>query len=113
MSKISNKTLLFIEKFIERLKAVVNREAKETRIAANILIKSINYNIKLSDKKPTQKELVFLKEHSIDLLKILPMIIMFPTPIPYIEIALVLKSLGFNFLLPKKEDLEIPENLDN
>lgn len=96
--------------FIERLKAVVKREALETRIASSILIKSINYHINISKAKPTDKELKFLKEHSIDLLKLLPMIIMFPTPIPYIEIALLLKGLGFNFLLPKQDDLEIPND---
>lgn len=106
MSQFSDK----IQLFSTRLSYVVVREAKETRIAANILIKVLNYHLKVSNKKPTKKELEFLKEHSIDLIKILPMILMFPTPIPYIEIALVLKSLGFNYLLPKEKDLEIPQN---
>lgn len=99
-----------IQLFSNRLSYVVVREAKETRIAANILIKVLNYHLKVSKQKPTKKELSFLKEHSIDLIKLLPMIIMFPTPIPYIEIALVLKSLGFDYLLPKEKDLEIPQN---
>jgi hypothetical protein len=109
MSATSKKIVLFVQ----RLKFVVNREAKETKVAANILIKSINYHFKITDVAPSKKELVFLKAHSMDLLKLLPMIIMFPTPIPYIEIALLLKSLGFSFLLPEESDLQMPEEDSN
>ena len=105
MSKFSNK----IHLFAERLKYVTVREARETRVAANIFIKILYYHLKVSNKKPTLKEIKFLKEHSIDLFRLLPMIIMFPTPIPYIEIALILKGLGFDYLLPREKDLEIPE----
>lgn len=106
MNKITEKAQLFTE----RLRLVVLREAKETRIAAEILIKLLNYHLRISKIKPSDKQIQFLKLHSIDLVKILPMIIMFPTPIPYIEIALIFKAMGFDFFLPKKDDLEIPEN---
>lgn len=106
MNKITEKAQLFTE----RLRAVVLREAKETKVAAEILINLINYHLKINKVKPNEKQIEFLKLHSIDLVKILPMIIMFPTPIPYIEIALIFKAMGFDFLLPKKEDLEIPKS---
>jgi hypothetical protein len=94
--------------FADRLKKLAAREAKETKVASNILIKLLNYHFKISKVKPSDKEIHFLKEHSIDLFKILPMIIMFPTPIPYIEIAVLLKTIGFDYLLPKSEGLVLP-----
>jgi len=107
-----NKITLRAQLFSKRLRQVVFREARETRVAAEILIKLINFHLRIEKKKPTEKQLAFLRVHSIDLMKIIPMIIMFPTPIPYIEIALIFRAMGFDFLLPKKEDLEIPEKSD-
>jgi hypothetical protein len=92
-----------------KLTKFTKREAKETRIAAKILGKVISNNFKLTNKSVTPEEINFLKEHSLDLMKIIPMIVMFPTPIPYIEILLVLKGLGIDILLPKEEDLKIPD----
>jgi hypothetical protein len=92
-----------------KLAKFTKREAKETRIAAKILSKIISNNFKLTNKLVTPEEIHFLREHSLDLMKIIPMIVMFPTPIPYIEILLALKGLGIDTLLPKEEDLKIPD----
>ena len=95
--------------FVDKLQRLVVREATETKIATDIFIKLIYYHFGISKRKPTSQELEFLKEHSIDLFKIMPMILMFPTPIPYIEIAIALKAFGIGTLLPKSDGLQLPE----
>lgn len=99
------------EVLIERLKSTVAREAKETRVAARILAKAIRHYSGLGGPRPTSKEMRFLGQHSGDLLKLVPMVLMFPTPIPYIEIAVLLKAVGFDMLMPSDKELEVPEGL--
>jgi hypothetical protein len=97
-----------IEKWFSDIKSFSIREAKETKIAANILIKIIKNEVGIDNKKPNEKEIIFLKKHSKDLLKILGFIATTPTPIPYIPISIALKKLGID-LFPSKEDLDIPD----
>jgi hypothetical protein len=97
------------EVVIDRIRSTVAREAMETRVAATILIKAIRHYSGIGKSKPTQKELRFLRQHSKDLLKLVPMVLMFPTPIPYIEIAVLLKAVGFDLLMPSDKGLEVPE----
>ncbi len=98
-----------VEVIAERIRVTVSREAMETRVAASILINVIRYYSGISKSKPTAKEVMFLRQHSKDLLKIVPMVLMFPTPVPYIEIALLLKAAGFDFLVPSDKGLEFPD----
>jgi hypothetical protein len=98
-----------VEKWLSDIKYFSLREAKETRIANNILIKIIKNGVGFSKEKPTEEELKFLKLHSKDLVKILGFIATTPTPIPYILISLSLKKFGLD-LFPSKDDLDIPEN---
>jgi hypothetical protein len=97
------------EVVIDRIKETVAREAMETRVAGAILIKTIRHYTGLGRSKPTKKEIMFLRQHSKDLLKIVPMVLMFPTPIPYIEIAVLLKAVGFDLLMPSDKGLDVPE----
>ena len=99
-----------VSKLVDNMKNFTKREAKETKIASRIFVKIIKNYVGLSKRKPTKEEIYFLREHSKDLVKIIPMIVMFPTPIPYIEILLLLRTMGIDILLPNKEDLKIPED---
>lgn len=91
-----------IKKINQEIKKYTNREALETKVAAKIFMKII------SKKKVSDEEIEFLKEHSKDLAKLMPVIIMFFTPVPYLEISLILKKFGID-LLPKNRDLVIPK----
>lgn len=102
-----NRTI--VKKWLSDIKYFSLREAKETRIANNILVKIIKNVVGFSKEKPTEEELKFLKLHSRDLVKILGFIATGPTPIPYILISLVIKKFGLD-LFPSKDDLEIPGN---
>lgn len=97
-----------VEKWLSDVKFYSLREAKETRISNDILIKIIKNGIGLSKDKPTDTEIKFLKDHSRDLLKILGFIATGPTPIPYVLISIFLKKFGIN-LFPSKDSLDIPE----
>lgn len=97
------------EVVIERIRSTVTREAMETRVAATILIKAIRHYSGTGRSKPTKSEMRFLRQHSGDLLKLVPMILMLPTPIPYIEIAVLLKAVGFDLLMPNDRALDVPE----
>lgn len=73
------------------------REGAETKIALLILRKMIQ------DKEVTDGEIKFLKEHSMDLVKILPLVIIsgIPIPIPITPLLILAgKRYGFD-LLPK------------
>ena len=98
-----------VEKWFSDIKKFSIREANETRIAARILIKIIKNESSLTEDKPTESEIKFLKEHSKDLLKILGFIATTPTPIPYILISVALKKFGID-LFPSKDDLDIPDS---
>jgi hypothetical protein len=100
------------EMIIDRLKSTASREAAETRVASMILIKIIRHYTGLGGPRPTQKELKFLGQHSADLLRLIPMVVMLPTPIPYIEIALILKAVGFGYLVPTDKALDTPYDTD-
>lgn len=106
MNDIQNSIKMLSNKITDYTK----REANETKIAARILSKIITNNFKITKKKVTDEEIIFLKDHSKDIMKIIPIIIMFPTPIPYIEILLILKGFGIDILLPSGEALKIPES---
>jgi hypothetical protein len=99
-----------VSKLVDNIKNFSKREARETKIASRIFVKILKNYVGLSKRKPTKEEIYFLREHSKDLVKIILMIVMFPTPIPYIEILLLLKAMGINVLLPNKEDLKVPED---
>jgi len=97
-----------INSWLTKFKDMTNREAYETRVASKILRKIIRYNSGLSQDKPTEQDIEFLKKHSTDLVKILGIIATTPTPIPYISIALILNKFGIK-MLPSKDDLDIPD----
>ena len=88
-------------KTINSILSFVKQEANETKISAKILIKLIR------NKKVSKKEITFLRDHTTDLIKIVGFIITGPTPIPYLELTIILRKFGIN-LLPKKEPLDIP-----
>ena len=100
---------LDVKKLTSNLISFTKREAKETRIAAKIVAKIIGNYFKVDKDVVTEKEIKFLKEHSVDLAKIIPIIASLPTPIPYFQIALILKKFGVD-ILPTEKDLEIPDN---
>lgn len=106
---MKSKNKIKVKKWLSDIKYFSLREAKETRIANNILLKIIKNGVGLSKEKPTSEELKFLKLHSKDLLKILGFILTRPTPIPYLLIIFLLRKFRIN-LLPSKRDLDIPEN---
>lgn len=97
-----------INSWLTKFKNMTNREAYETRVASKILRKIIRYNSGLSQDKPTEQDIEFLKKHSTDLVKILSIIATIPTPIPYMGIALILNKFGIK-ILPNKDDLDIPD----
>jgi hypothetical protein len=101
-----------INSWLRNIKSITNREAKETKIASKILRKIIRYNSKLSDQKPTSEEILFLKKHSTDLVKLIGVIATIPSPIPYVTIALILNKFGIK-LLPSKDGLDIPDEFKN
>lgn len=101
-----------VYKWCQDISKFSKREAMETKISIKILNKIILNYFKISSKRVTDEEIKFLKDHSSDIIKIIPIIVMFPTPIPYMEILLILKGFGINILLPKEEDLKIPDNID-
>jgi LETM1-like protein len=73
------------------------REGVETKLAILIVRKM------LQDKEVTDGEIKFLKEHSIDLVKILPLVLIsgIPVPVPITPLLIILgKKYGFD-LLPK------------
>jgi hypothetical protein len=73
------------------------REGTETKIAVLILRKMIQ------DKPVSQGEINFLKEHSMDLVKIIPLVLIsgIPIPVPITPLLIALgKKYGFD-LLPK------------
>jgi hypothetical protein len=98
-----------VEGLAAKIGSTIAREARETRVAGSILVKALRHYADRRNPAPTARETLFLRAHSRDLLKIVPMIVMFPTPIPYIELALLLKTLGVGALLPSDRELEIPE----
>jgi hypothetical protein len=97
-----------INSWLLKFKELTKREANETRIASKILRKMIRFNSGLSDQKPTEQEIDFLKKHSTDLVKILGIIATTPTPFPYIGIAIILNKFGIK-ILPSKDGLDIPD----
>jgi hypothetical protein len=92
------------KKLNQEVRNFTKRETIETKVAAKIFMKII------SKKKVTDEEITFLKEHSMDLMKLIPVIVMLPTPIPYLEISLILKGFGID-LLPKSRELNIPKTI--
>jgi hypothetical protein len=73
------------------------REGTETKIAVLILRKMIQ------DKHVTEGEVKFLKEHSKDLIKIIPLVLIsgIPVPVPIVPLLIIIgKKYGFD-LLPK------------
>lgn len=73
------------------------REGTETKLAVLILRKMIQ------DKDVTEGEIKFLKEHSMDLVKILPLVIIsgIPIPVPITPLLILVgKRYGFD-ILPK------------
>jgi hypothetical protein len=97
-----------INTWLTKLKITTNREAYETRVASKILRKIIRYNSGLSQDKPTEQDIIFLKKHSADLVKLLGIIATIPTPIPYLGIAIMLNNFGIK-ILPSKDGLDIPD----
>lgn len=76
---------------------ITKREASETKIAILILRKMVR------GKEVTNGEVKFLKEHSIDLVKILPIVLIsgIPIPVPITPLLIILgRKYGFD-LLPK------------
>lgn len=81
--------------FAQDVWTTTKREGVETKIALLILRKM------LQNKEVTDGEIKFLKEHSIDLIKILPLVLIsgIPIPIPITPLLIVLgKKYGFDFL---------------
>jgi hypothetical protein len=71
------------------------REATETKISILIIRKMIQ------NKEVTDGEIKFLKEHSKDLVKIVPLVLIsgIPIPVPIVPLLVVLgKKYGFDFL---------------
>jgi hypothetical protein len=71
------------------------REATETKISILIIRKMIQ------DKEVTDGEIKFLKEHSIDLVKLVPLVLIsgIPIPVPITPLLIALgKKYGFDFL---------------
>jgi LETM1-like protein len=98
---------LDIKKITTDLIDFTKREANETRVAAKILSKILSNSIIKTDYPVTKREIKFLKDHSTDLAKLIPVLATLPTPIPYFQISLILKKFGID-LLPTEKDLEIP-----
>ena len=81
----------FAQEFWEGTK----REATETKISILIIRKMIQ------DKEVTDGEIKFLKEHSMDLVKIVPLVLIsgIPIPVPITPLLIILgKKYGFDFL---------------
>jgi hypothetical protein len=91
-------------KWISNIRKKAKREAKETKICLEIIIKIVKSEIYKNSEKPTQREIDFAKEHSKDLMKLVPILVFFPTPVPYLEMALILNKFGIN-ILPSDRDL--------
>lgn len=106
---IRKQNKLDVKKLTSNLINFTKREAKETRIAAKIVSKIISNYFKSDKVIVTEQEIKFLKEHSADLAKIIPILVSLPTPIPYFEIALILKKFGLD-ILPTERDLDLPDN---
>ena len=96
-----------INKWCKDLKRMTIREAQETKICIDIIIKIVRFHLKQSTEKPTKDEIRYLREHSRDLARLIPMIVFMPTPVPYLELAVILKKFGIN-LFPKNRDLKPP-----
>lgn len=98
-----------LDTWVENIKKLIIQESNETKITFKILVKLLYFKFNLQPDKPTEDELVFLKEHTKDLLKIIGFILTLPIPFPVIPVLIFLQKLGIN-LLPKRESLKIPDN---
>lgn len=98
-----------LESWVENIKKIIIRESNETKITFKILVKVLYYKFKIKTEKPSEDEILFLKEHSKDLLKIMGLVVTLPIPFPVIGTFIVLQKMGIN-LLPKRESLKIPDN---
>lgn len=81
--------------FAQDVWVTTKREGLETKLAILILRKMIQ------NKEVTDGEIKFLKEHSLDLVRILPLVLIsgIPIPLPLTPILVVLgKKYGFDFL---------------
>lgn len=81
--------------FAQDVWVTTKREGLETKLAILILRKMIQ------NKEVTDGEIKFLKEHSLDLVRILPLVLIsgIPIPLPLTPILIVLgKKYGFDFL---------------
>jgi hypothetical protein len=97
-----NKTYEYVQRAMRRggelireIRRGVRRESKETREAAEILQKMV------MGKPVTPGEKAFLKDQSIDILKVIPLIAIqgIPVPIPITPILIALgRKYGFNIL---------------
>ena len=97
-----NKTYDYVQRAIRRggelireIRKGVSRESQETKEAAQILQKMI------VGKPVTEGEKMFLKDQSIDILKVIPLIVIqgIPVPIPITPILIALgRKYGFNIL---------------
>jgi hypothetical protein len=98
-----------LDNWVENVKKIIIRESTETKITFKILVSVLYYKFKIHSKKPSKDEIVFLKEHSKDLLKIIGIVITLPIPFPVITVLIGLQKMGIN-MLPRKESLKIPDN---
>jgi hypothetical protein len=106
-----NKKISFKD-WVKSIKKLIERERLETQVAFMIFVKVIQSYTNSDLERPTKQQITYLKKESLDLLKILALIITRPLPIPYLVICLALKKVGVN-LLPTINELEIPEEYKN
>ncbi len=102
--KVDNIPVRFIKELFKKSSDFANdvwvatkREGTETKLAVLILRKMIQ------DKDVTEGEIKFLKEHSMDLIKILPLVLIsgIPIPVPITPLLIIVgKRYGFD-ILPK------------
>ena len=91
----SQKAILKSGELIREIKKGVKRESEETKEAAGILQKMV------MGKEVTEEERKFLKYQSVDILKVIPLVIIqgIPVPIPITPILIALgRKYGFNIL---------------
>lgn len=89
--------------YVNKIHYFTKREIMETRILVRIINKSMNNGFKL-----TPLEFYFIKNHTLDLIKILFLIMFKITPVPYMLIVIILKRFKMD-LMPSNKNLKIPD----
>lgn len=99
----SQKAIQKSSELIKEIRKGVKRESAETKEAALVLQKMI------LGRPVTEKEKKFLKYQSVDILKVLPLVIIqgIPVPVPITPILIALgKKYGFNILPDSHKKIE-------